>query len=281
MEELKSMEKLKYSVLMSVYYKENPDYFRESINSMLEQTAKPDEIVIVKDGELTKGLDDVLFEFQDSEIIKVIALKENKGLGEALSIGIKNCRNELIARMDSDDISVNNRCERQLESFESNKKLSVVGTAVSEFIDDPSVTIAYKGVKTSDEDIKRQMKFRNAFNHPSVMFKKSDVLKAGSYMHWFLNEDYYLWIRMMLHNFIFENIDEPLLKMRTTNDTYLRRGGWKYFVTQKRLFDYMLKNKIINLVEYLYNNSIRFITRLLIPNKVRKILYLKMLRKKV
>jgi len=281
MEEVKSMKELKYSVLMSVYYKENPDYFRESINSMLEQTVKPDEIIIVKDGKLTKGLDDVLCEFQDSEIIKVIALKENKGLGEALSIGIENCRNELIARMDSDDISVSNRCERQLESFESNKKLSVVGTAVSEFIGDPNVAIAYKGVKTSDEDIKRQMKFRNAFNHPSVMFKKSDVLKVGSYMHWFLNEDYYLWIRMMLNNFIFENIDEPLLKMRTTNDTYLRRGGWKYFVTQKRLFDFMLKNKIINLIEYLYNNSIRFITRILIPNKVRKILYLKMLREKV
>jgi len=278
MEELTSIKELKYSVLMSVYYKENPDYFRESINSMLGQSAKPDEIVIVKDGKLTKGLDDVLCEFNDSEIIKIIELKENKGLGEALSIGIKNCRNELIARMDSDDISANNRCERQLQSFKNNKELSVVGTAVSEFIDDPSVTIAYKGVKIGDEDIKKQMKFRNAFNHPSVMFKKSDVLKAGSYEHWFLNEDYYLWIRMMQNNFIFENIDEPLLKMRTTNDTYLRRGGWKYFVTQKRLFDYMLKNKIINIFEYLYNNSIRFITRLLIPNKVRKILYLRMLR---
>jgi len=182
--------------------------------------------------------------------------------------------------MDSDDLSVNNRCERQLESFKSNEKLSVVGTAVSEFIDDPSVSIAYKGVEISDEDIKKRMKFRNPFNHPSVMFKKSDVLKVGSYKHWFLNEDYYLWIRMMQVNSIFANIDEPLLKMRTTNDTYLRRGGWKYFVTQKRLFDYMLKNKLINVIEYLYNNSIRFITRLLIPNKIRKILYLKMLRGK-
>ena len=280
MKELNDIEELKYSVLMSVYYKEKPGYFRDSINSMLKQTIQPDEIIIVKDGKLTKGLDDVLDEFHDSEIIKVIALEENKGLGEALSIGIQNCRNELIARMDSDDLAVSNRCERQLGSFKNNKNLSVVGTAVSEFIDDPSVSIAYKWVKTSDEEIKRQMKFRNPFNHPSVMFKKSDVLKAGSYMHWFLNEDYYLWIRMMQNNFIFENIDEPLLKMRTTNDTYMRRGGWKYFVTQKRLFDYMLKNKLINVFEYLYNNTIRFITRLLIPNKIRKILYLKMLRGK-
>ena len=274
------MEKLKYSVLMSVYYKENPDYFRDSINSILEQTVKPDEFIIVEDGKLTKGLDAVLNEFHDSEIIKVIALDVNRGLGEALNIGLKSCKNELIARMDSDDLSVNNRCEKQLESFKDNKELSVVGTAVSEFIDDPNVRIAYKGVKISDEDIKRQMKFRNPFNHPSVMFKKSDVLKVGSYQQWFLNEDYYLWIRMMQNNSTFENIDEPLLKMRTTNDTYLRRGGWKYFVTQKNLYDYMLKNKLINVFEYFYNNSIRFVTRLLIPNKIRKILYLKMLRSK-
>jgi len=274
------MEKIKYSVLMSVYYKENPDYLRDSINSILGQTIKPDEFIIVKDGKLTKGLDDVLYEFHDSQIIKVIALEVNKGLGEALNIGLENCRNELVARMDSDDLSVNNRCERQLESFKNNEKLSVIGTAVSEFIDDPNVRIAYKGVKITDEDIKEKMKFRNPFNHPSVMFKKSDVLKAGSYQHWFLNEDWYLWIRMMQNNSIFENIDEPLLKMRTTNDTYMRRGGWKYFVTQKRLFDYMLKNKIININEYTYNNSIRFITRLLIPNKIRKLLYLKMLRGK-
>ena len=99
------MEELKYSVLMSVYHKENPDYFRDSIKSMLKQTIKPDEIIIVKDGKLTKELDAVLDEFQNNEIIKVIALEVNKGLGEALNIGIQNCRNEIIARMDTDDLS--------------------------------------------------------------------------------------------------------------------------------------------------------------------------------
>jgi glycosyltransferase involved in cell wall biosynthesis len=274
------MEQVKYSVLMSVYYKENPSFFTDSIKSMLEQTIKPDEIIIVADGELTAELDDIFHEFRDNEIIKVIRLEENKGLGEALSVGIKKCRNELIARMDTDDLSEADRCEKQLRCFNNNEKLSVVGTAVSEFIDDPNVSVAYKEVKTSDEDIKSQMKFRNPFNHPSVMFKKSDVMRVGSYEQWFLNEDYYLWIRMMQNNFKFENIDEPLLKMRITNETYMRRGGWKYFVTQKKLFDYMLKNNLINIFEYGYNNSIRFVTRLLIPNKVRKMLYLNILRKK-
>ncbi|MGK0466562.1 glycosyltransferase [Clostridium sp.] len=274
------MKELKYSVLMSVYYKENPSYFRDSIKSMLEQSVKPDEIIIVADGKLTPELDAVFEEFKDNSVIKVIRLKVNSGLGEALSIGIKECRNELIARMDTDDLSDAYRCEKQLQCFYKNKRLSVVGTAVSEFIDDPDIRVAYKGVKTGDKDIKNQMKYRNAFNHPSVMFKKSEVLQAGSYEQWFLNEDYYLWIRMMEQSAIFENIDEPLLKMRITNDTYLRRGGWKYFVTQKKLYDYMLSNHLINVFEYSFNNSIRFVTRLLIPNKLRKILYLNILRKK-
>jgi glycosyltransferase involved in cell wall biosynthesis len=265
---------------MSVYYKENSGYFRDSIKSMLEQSAKPDEIIIVADGKLTVELDAVFEEFKDNAAIKVIRLEVNSGLGEALSIGIKECRNELIARMDTDDLSDAYRCEKQLQCFYKNKKLSVVGTAVSEFIDDPDIRVAYKGVKTGDKDIKNQMKYRNAFNHPSVMFKKSEVLKAGSYEQWFLNEDYYLWIRMMENNATFENIDEPLLKMRITNDTYLRRGGFKYFVTQKKLYDYMLKKRLINIFEYSFNNSIRFVTRLLIPNKLRKILYLNILRKK-
>lgn len=124
------------------------------------------------------------------------------------------------------------------------------------------------------------MKFRNPINHPSVMFRKSDVLDVGSYVHWDLNEDYYLWIRMALKGYKFHNINEPLVKMRITNDTYLRRGGLKYFLTQKKLFDYMLKNGMINTFEYSYNNLIRLTIRVLIPNRVRKELYLKVLRKK-
>ena len=274
------MNYLKYSVLMSVYYKEKPEYLRESIISMLEQTVTPNEIVLVKDGELTDELEKVICEFNENKIIRVISLKENVGLGKALNIGLNECRNELVARMDTDDISVNNRCEKQLLKFYNNNQLSVVGSGVEEFINEPNNVIAYKNVKTDYREIKKQMKYRNPMSHPSVMFKKIDVLKVGSYKHWLLNEDYYLWIRMVQEGFVFENIDEPLVKMRITNDTYLRRGGWKYFITQKNLFNYMLKNKMINIFEYFYNNIIRFVVRILIPNKIRKVLYLRILRAK-
>lgn len=274
------MNVVKYSVLMSVYYKENPEYLRDSIFSILQQSVLPNEIIMVKDGELTVELEKVLDEFKNIETFRIISLAQNVGLGKALSIGLNECKNELIARMDTDDISQHNRCEKQLKKFMDNNSLSVVGSAVAEFIDTPSNVIAYKEVKTEHKEIKNQIKYRNPINHPSVMFRKTDVLKVGNYKDWFLNEDYYLWIRMMQQGFIFENINEPLVKMRITNETYIRRSGLKYFITQKRLFDYMLKNDLINIFEYFYNNIIRLVTRIFIPNKLRKVIYLKILRSK-
>jgi len=263
---------------MSVYNKENPNYLKESINSMLQQTVKPDEIVIVKDGPLTEGLELVLKEFSCNICIKYITLEHNLGLGRALEIGLEHCSNEFVARMDTDDISLNNRCEKQLEYFQVNPNLSMVGTAISEFINDPSDIVSCRRVPTNDREIKEYLKTRSPFNHPSVMFKKTEVQKAGSYKHWYLNEDYYLWIRMFLNNCEFANIDEPLVSMRINEETFLRRGGWDYFMTQKKIFDYMLEKKVINIFLYCYNNLIRFITRLLIPNKMRKWLYKKVLR---
>jgi len=274
------MSEIKYSVLMSVYHKEQPEYLRDSINSMLNQTIKPDEIILVKDGPLTEELEKVIYEYKDNPILNVVELKENVGLGKALNIGLTKCNNEIVARMDTDDISKPDRCEKQLLKLNQNEEISVVGSVVGEFIGESTNIVAYKGVLESHNSIKKRMKYRNPMNHPTVMYRKKDVISAGNYQHWFLNEDYYLWIRMLQKGFKFSNIDEPLVLMRITDETYLRRGGWKYFSTQKKLFDYMLRSKTINIFEYLYNNGIRFITRILVPNKVRKIMYLKMLRRK-
>lgn len=274
------MEEMKYSVLMSVYYKEKPEYLKVSIDSMLNQTISPDEIVLVKDGPLTEALDDVIREYEANPIVNVVELKENVGLGKALNIGLEKCRNKIVARMDTDDISIPDRCEKQLLMLNQNIEVSVIGSVVGEFIGETNNTIAYKEVLGNHESIKKRMKYRNPMNHPTVMYRKKDVIAAGNYQHWFLNEDYYLWIRMLQKGFKFSNINEALVLMRITNETYLRRGGWKYFITQKKLFDYMLKKKTINIFEYIYNNVIRFAATVLVPNKVRKIIYLKILRRK-
>ncbi|WP_214744404.1 glycosyltransferase [Exiguobacterium sp. s189] len=273
------MKNKRYSVLMSVYYKEKPIYLKESLESMLNQTIKPDEIVLVKDGPLTNELEQVINNYVHNSRLKVISIEKNVGLGRALNIGLENCSNEIIARMDTDDIAILDRCEKQLKILETNKEISVVGSGITEFIINPDNIIAYKEVKSTNGEIIKNMKFRNPINHPSVMFKKKDVMDVGGYKHFELNEDYFLWIRMSRKGYKFYNINEPLVKMRITNETYLRRGGIKYFKTQKKLFDYMLKNRMINIFEYLFNNCIRFILRVLIPNNIRKIIYLKILRK--
>ncbi|UQZ33126.1 amylovoran biosynthesis protein AmsE [Paenibacillus sp. PK3_47] len=219
----------KYSVLMSIYFKENPNYLRESIESMLQQTLKPDEIIIVKDGTLTPALEQVLNEFANEPCLKIIPLSENKGLGEALNIGMDYCKNEIIARMDTDDISKKDRCEKQFKLFEENELLSIVSSSIMEFEVDVDNVKAIKRLPLTHEQILKFAKKRNPFNHPAVMYKKSVVLQAGGYKHFELFEDYYLWARILMNNAIGANIDEPLLYMRANRNMYKRRGGISYF----------------------------------------------------
>lgn len=269
----------KYSVLMSVYYKENPDYFRASIKSMLNQTIKPYEIIIVKDGKLTRELDEVLSEFKENKLIKVIALEENKGLGEALNIGLQYCSSEIIARMDTDDISREDRCEKQLKLFNENKHLSIISSSVAEFDDDPSKVNSIKKLPTKHDDILKYAKKRNPFNHPAVMFKKSAVQSAGGYQDFPFFEDYYLWIRMIKQGCICENIDDTLVFMRANSNLYRRRGGLLYF-------KYILKFNITLKKEgfyTLFDLVLATITRgtvALLPNGIRKFIYKSFLRKK-
>ncbi|BCG60551.1 glycosyltransferase [Paenibacillus sp. URB8-2] len=270
---------MKFSVLMSVYKNDRVAHVKQAIDSIINQTVKPDEIVIVIDGKVPDATEYELKQYQNIfNFMKLVWLPVNVGLGAALREGLQYCSHELVARMDSDDISMPTRFEKQLECFGNNEEISLVGTNISEFICYSDNIVSYRKVPLEDQDIKRYMKTRSPFNHMSVMFKKSDVEKCGSYMHWYLNEDYYLWIRMFLAGCTFANLNETLVNVRINEDTFRRRGGWSYFLTQKRIFDFMLKNKMINIFDYFYNNSVRFVTRLMLPNKVRKWLYIKLLR---
>ena len=219
----------KYSVLMSVYYKENPEYLKIAIESMLNQTVKPDEFIIVEDGPLTEELNNVIDEYCKAfkDLFTIIKLKENKGLGPALAEGVKASRNELIARMDSDDISLPTRCEKQLKIFEKNNELAVVGTNMTEFIDDEENIISKRIVPQYHNEIVKYMKKRCPLNHVTVMFKKSIILGVGNYIEWHYNEDYYLWLRLYLQNAIFHNIQEDLVNVRVGIEMYKRRGGYK------------------------------------------------------
>ena len=269
-----------YSVLMSVYGKEKPEYLQASMESILNQTVSADEFVLVCDGPLGNGLDAVIQKLQTGfgDTLHVIRLEKNGGLGSALNIGIRACKNELVARMDSDDISYPDRCERQLAVFAQHPELSIVSGTVEEFADDPQNVTACRMVPETQSEILGFAKKRNPFNHPCVMYRKSSVQTAGGYQDFYLLEDYYLWIRMLLAGFEGYNIREPLLKMRAGSALYLRRSGIKYARSQAALFRYMEKQGMISRAQCMGSILIRGTVSLL-PNSLRKGLFGRLLRK--
>ena len=275
------LEEIKYSVLMSVYFKENPQFFKIAINSMLHQTVKPDEIIIVKDGILTNDLEKVLEKFisENQDIFTIVSFDKNMGLGCALRKGVEVARNELIARMDSDDISSIDRCEKQLKKFQEDSLLTVVGTNMAEFIDSINNIISRRVVPEKHDDIIKYLKKRCPLNHVTVMFKKSKILNVGNYIDWHFNEDYYLWIRLYLSGANFYNIQEDLVTVRVGKEMYKRRGGYKYFLSEKKIQDYMFKNRIINIFTYIDNICKRFVLQVLMPNSLRGIIFKKFARK--
>ena len=269
-----------YSVLMSVYYKENSEYLKQAIESIQAQTFPTDDFVLVCDGPLNQELDSVIKKKQQEmkNILNVVRLKKNAGLGNALNKGIQQCKNELVARMDSDDISYPDRCEKQLMVFNTYPEISVCSGIVEEFATNPKVVESRRVPPETQEEIREFAKVRNPFNHPCVMYKKPDVEAVGSYKDFYLLEDYYLWVRMIMAGYQGYNIQEPLLHMRAGTDMYMRRGGLKYAKTQEKLFRFMKNNGFISKGQYIKNCVIRGESSLA-PNWLRKFVFEKVLRK--
>ncbi len=219
----------KYSVLMSLYIKEKPEYMRLAIQSMVDQTVRPDEIIIVKDGHITDELQAVLDEYRTKypTLFNIVGYEENRGLGLALNFGLEHSRNELVARMDTDDIAKPNRCEKQLKVFEENSELSIVGSYVDEFFFTPDEVVSVRAVPTTHNEIYQFAKRRSAFNHPTVMYKKSAVLGVDGYGDLRRNQDVDLFGRMLFSGCKAANIGESLLWFRSNDALAKRRKSWE------------------------------------------------------
>lgn len=268
-----------FSVLISVYFKENPLFLVQSLNSIFNQTLLPDEVVLVMDGPLTEELNQVIDEYVDKyPILKVVSLSVNRGLGNALNEGLKHCSYELVARMDTDDICMPERFEKQIRAFELYPDCDVIGGGIDEFVESPSKIVSTRRLPQFHHEIAEYAKSRNPVNHVTVMFKKSKVCEVGSYQHFPLMEDYYLWIRLLMNNAQFYNIQESLVWVRNGKDMYSRRGGFKYWMTEKTFFQYMYKKGYISYRRYLVNMLCRFPVRVM-PNSLRCFVYENMLRK--
>ena len=265
---------------MSVYHKEKAEYLEEAITSIQMQTYPTDDFVLVCDGPLNEALDAVIFAKKQEmgEKLNIVRLVENSGLGNALNEGIRHCKNELVARMDSDDIAYQDRCEKQIAVFYTHPEVSVCSGIVEEFTSTPDVVDAERVPPETHEEIVEFAKKRNPFNHPCVMYKRSAVEAVGSYQDFYLLEDYYLWLRMLMAGYQGYNIQEPLLHMRAGSDMYLRRAGWKYAKTQARLFKFMKQQGFIGNGQYIKSCVIRSGSALA-PNWLRKSIFERALRK--
>ena len=267
---------MKFSVLMSIYHKEKPEYFERAMQSIWdEQSVKPNEIVLIQDGKLTDELYRFIDEWKNKlvDVLKIIPLEQNVGLGDALNEGIKHCSYELIARMDTDDIALTDRFEKQLKVFE-NSDIDICSSWVSEFDSDENEIVSYRKIPEKHDEIVNYSKMRNGINHPAVMYKKAVVEKAGGYkkMMWF--EDYYLWARMILNGAKFYNIQEPLVNMRAGYGQLERRGGFKYAIEEFKFLNRLKEIGFLSSSQFIKSVVIRFVARVL-PKSLLKNIYKK------
>lgn len=217
-----------YSVLMTVYWKANPEHFSLAVESILNQTVKTDDFVVVCDGPLTPELDTRLegYSAANPGVFNIVRLPENVGIGRAANEGLQHCRNDLVARMDADDISVSDRCEMQVKRFEENPNLTVLGGMIAEFDQDPEKPFSIREVPTDNEAIRAFARRRQPFNNMAVMYRRSAVLQVGGYRDFRRSEDYDLFLRLLHAGCEAANLDKILVNARVDRDAYSRRASW-------------------------------------------------------
>jgi len=268
-----------FSVLISTYKSDNPKCLKKALESIFNQSLKPNQVVLVIDGEISLEATQIIEEVKDkySEIFELVQLPYNGGLGNALKVGIRHCKHSLIARMDADDVSDFDRFKTQVEYFNKNPNLSVVGSFVEEFHNEPNDYGSVKKVPLSNLEIKRYSSFRNPINHPSVMFKKESIEQVGSYKEINLFEDYYLWLRLLKAGFLIENIPQCLLHFKVGNDLIGRRHGFSYLKKEYYFLKVCHSENLITTRAFVTQVFSRLPLRIL-PKKILLLIYNRFLR---
>ncbi|MDD0823539.1 glycosyltransferase [Mannheimia sp. AT1] len=229
---------MKFSVLMSLYIKEQPQYLRECFDSLKAQTYPADEIVVCFDGAVTQELEAIVEEYSAVLPIKAVKFPQSRGLGKTLNDGLTHCSNEWVFRMDTDDICLPERFEKQITFIEQNPEIVIFGGQIAEFGQDINDLVAYRNVPTTADEIVKFTRKRCPFNHMTVAYQKSKVLEVGGYQD--LQEDYYLWIKLIAQFKQVANLPDLLVYARVGNGMVGRRRGMGQAQAEWRL--YKLKN---------------------------------------
>ena len=257
---------MKFSLLLSVYQGDEKDWLKLAFQSIINQTHLPDEIILVEDGKIPRDLKEVIRTFEKNKKkipLKVISLKQNQGLATALNKGIAACKYEWIARFDADDINLPDRFQKQVDFLRKNPNLDLLGGHSLEFFKISQTSFRVKKIPYNSLDVRAFAKKRNPFNHMTVFYKKSAVLKAGGYEDFPAMEDYHLWVKMLLLNFRLVNLPENFVLQRANQKMFARRRGLKYLKTEWRLHSFFLKSNFINLLEFIRNIILRSAVRLI------------------
>ena len=253
-----------FSVLIAVHIHELPKRLNMALESIWDKQAlKPAEIVLVKDGPLTNELDKIILQFKENAPLKVISLDHNHGMGYAFACGLDHCSHELVARMDSDDLSKPDRFEKQIRYMNEHPELDIVGSNIEEFANHPDEIRSHRRLPSTFSKLKSFSKLRCPFNHMTVVFKKSSVLKAGSYQPVRIYEDYFLWAKMIQNGAIIANIPEYLVVARFDNNQLVRRHGNYIYKQELKLQKELLQINFLSKWEYSRNLVLRAFPRLL------------------
>ncbi|GAJ26260.1 glycosyltransferase [Liquorilactobacillus sucicola DSM 21376 = JCM 15457] len=268
-----AVESGNYSILLSVYEKEQPAFFLKALESVLEQSVLPRQLVLVEDGLLPKELDTVIMSFSTRAAFEVTLVKLDRiyDLGTALNIGLKHCRYDFVARIDSDDINLPNRMEKQLDFLKENQTVAVVGTYIQEFyeLNGNIKKLKIRKVPLTPTETARFSKKRNPMNHMSVMFRKESIVNSGGYKKMLHFEDYFLWLRVLDKGYQLANLAEVMVLARTGDKFYAKRTGWKYFCEEVSFQKTVLAHNFVSLQQFFMNVMTRGIVRLLPAGMIR------------
>lgn len=265
---------LPFSVLLSLYKKENPKYLKEALDSIFCQTVRSDDVVLVEDGLLPDNLEVVVRDYERQyHELHVVRFEQNRGLGVALNEGMRYCKHDIIARGDTDDINHPDRFERELKILLEHPEYDLISAWIDEFVDNPKQIHSQRRLPEKPEDIYKYGKHRCPVNHPVAMYRKKAVEKVGGYQTDLFPEDYYLWMKMLKAGYKFYNIQDSLLSFRYNPETIKKRGGWRYAVDEaKTQWKAYHQLHYLSIADFCFNVSIRFTTRIF-PNKLRQFIY--------
>jgi glycosyltransferase involved in cell wall biosynthesis len=263
-----------FSVLMPVYFREKPRFFREALQSIFDNTVQPQEVVLVCDGPLTLDLEEILQEFVGRPGFKVLRKNRNSGIVDALNMGLAACTTELIVRCDSDDVNTPERFAALIKQLAEG--WDIVGSSVRE-IDTDGKTLWSKRVPLERDSIARRARLRNPINHMSVAFRRDLVLSLGGYPHIFLREDYALWARALRREARVCNLAQDLVLARAGIAMYRRRRGWRSALAEVKLQRLLVQERVSSLPQALVWGGLRF-SALLLPGFLLGLLYERILR---